>query len=159
MERKTRSIPMDNLFELVLLQLENGGRARLRVTGCSMEPMLRNLRDSVELIPVSGKLNKGQIALYRRANGQYVLHRIITVTEDGYICCGDNQAMREPVSHDQLLAVVDGFVRKGKKYTLNAWGYRLYTALFVGLFPLRRYYIAIKRRFARLRNKLFRKNR
>lgn len=151
----TRTIPMDSLSELIALQLENGGRARLTVTGDSMLPMLRHRRDAVELIPVSDRQRKGDIVLYRRADGQYVLHRIIALEGEGYICCGDNQVMREPVSHAQLIAAVDGFIRNGKHYSIHWTGYRLYTALWVGLFPLRKYYIPIRRRLGRLRRKLF----
>lgn len=149
-----RTIPMEELSELVMLQLEKGGRARLTVTGWSMQPLLYNRRDVVELVPVSGKQKPGDIILYRRENGQYVLHRIIALSQEGYICSGDNQAVREPVAHDQLLAVVDGFIRKGKSYTLNAPGYRLYATVWVKLFFLRKPYIAIRRRIGRLLSKM-----
>lgn len=149
-----RTISMEELSELVMLQLEKGGRARLTVTGWSMMPLLYHRRDAVELIPVSGQQKAGDIILYRRENGQYVLHRIIALTEDGYICCGDNQAMRETVFHTQLLAVVDGFTRKGKRYTLHAPGYRLYTAVWVKLFPIRKYYISLRRYLGGIRRRL-----
>ena len=145
---------MEKLAELVMLQLEKGGRARLTVTGWSMMPMLRNCRDIVELIPISGRQKSGDIIFYRRENGQYVLHRIIAVTEDGYVCCGDNQAERENVLHTQLLAVVDGFIRNGKQHTMDETGYRLYTAAWVKLFPVRRYYIALRRCLGGIRYKL-----
>lgn len=148
-----RTIPMDELSELVMLQLENGGRARLTVTGCSMQPMLRHRRDTVMLIPVCDTQKPGDIVLYRRETGQYVLHRIIAKTRDAYICCGDNQAVRESVAPSQLLAVVDGFVRKGKTYTLDHPGYRIYTWVWVKLFFLRGAYIAVRRYFGRLRRK------
>lgn len=149
-----RTIPMEELSELVLLQLEKSGKARLTVTGCSMQPMLYHRRDVVELVPVGDRQRAGDIILYRRESGQYVLHRIIACTESGYICCGDNQAMREAITHDQLLAVVERFTRKGKRYTLDAPGYRLYTWVWVKLFPLRKYYIAVRRCLGRLRSKL-----
>ncbi|MBR2309101.1 MAG: S24/S26 family peptidase [Oscillospiraceae bacterium] len=145
MERNIRSIPMEELFKAIRIQLENGGRARLTVTGRSMLPLLRAYRDAVELIPVSGPQKKGTIILYRRESGQFVLHRIIELTENGYICCGDNEAIREPVSQEQLLAVTDKLIRRGKRVALNNLSYRVYTALWVGLFPLRGIYIKIRR--------------
>ena len=150
MDIETHAIPMESLAELIQLQLDNGGRAKLTVTGCSMLPMLRNRLDVVELIPVSGKQKKGDVILYHRDNGQYVLHRIIAVDEQGYICCGDNQFMREPIKQDQLIAVVDSFTRKGRYYSVSAFGYRIYTAVWVGLFPLRRCYLAVRRPLGRL---------
>ena len=145
METKKRSIPMEELYKVVSLQLENGGRARLTVTGRSMLPLLRAYRDAVELIPVSGQQKKGTIILYRRENGQFVLHRIVALTENGYICCGDNEAVREPVAQEQLLAAVDGLIRKGKTVTMKNLSYRGYVALWVGLFPLRGFYIKVRR--------------
>lgn len=152
-----RTIPMEALSELVLLQLENGGKARLTVTGCSMQPMLYHRRDAVELKPVESRQRPGDVILYRRENGQFVLHRIIGETPEGYICCGDNQYMREQVAHTQLLAVVEGFTRKGKRYTTEALGYRLYTWVWVKLFFLRKYYIPIRRYLGRIRSKLRRR--
>lgn len=151
---QNRLIAMENLSELLMLQLEKGGRTRLTVTGCSMQPMLVHHRDVVELIPVSQKQKAGDLILYRRKTGEYILHRIIAEADGGYICCGDNQAMREPVDHDQLLAVVDGFVRKGKHYTVEDPGYRLYTAVWVKLFFLRKPYIVVRRCLGRLYNKI-----
>lgn len=148
MQRQT--MPMESLVQLLLLQMDNGGRARLTVTGYSMMPMLRNGTDAVELIKAVEKRKKGDIILYRRENGSYVLHRIIGLSDGGYVCCGDNQAMREPVSAQQVIAVVDGFYRNGKHYALNHAGYRLYTAICVGLVPLRGVYIAIRRPLGKL---------
>ncbi len=142
---KQRRIPMESLMELLNVQMEKGGSARLTVTGCSMMPMLYNRRDTVTLIPADGKEKKGDVILYKREDGTYVLHRIIAVTEEGYICCGDNQYMREPVFRQQVLARVTDFTRKGKNVTVEKKSYKLYTSLWVGLFPLRRFYIPLRR--------------
>ena len=154
---ETRTIPMEQLAELITLQLEKGGRAPLTVTGSSMMPMLYGRRDTVELIPAAYRQKKGDIILYRRKSGRYVLHRIIGLTADGYICCGDNQATKEFVCHEQLIAVVNGFVRKEKTYAMNTPGYRLYRWLWVNLFFLRPGYIWLRRRLGRLRKQLRKK--
>ena len=44
-------IPMAELAELIKIQLEQGGRAELTVTGSSMHPLYHNRRDKVILIP------------------------------------------------------------------------------------------------------------
>lgn len=143
-----REIPMESLMQLLQVQLEEGGRANLTVTGCSMHPLLRNRRDSATLVP-AGKQKKGDIILYRRESGQYVLHRIIKVEKDVYICSGDNQVMREPVKQEQILAVVGDFTRKGKVYAIDHPGYCLYTWVCVELFCLRKYYLFVRRHLAR----------
>lgn len=153
----TVTVPMESLAEVIELQLQRGGRANLTVTGSSMMPLFRNRQDSVILRRVEGRQEKGEIILYRRDNGQYVLHRIIGLSPHGYVCCGDNQYERENVRQDQLIGVVESFVRKGKSYALSHPGYRFYKAVWVGLFPLRRGYITLRRPLGRMRTRLRRR--
>ena len=155
----TITVPMESLVSLIRLQLEQNGHADLTVTGSSMLPMLRNRRDSVRLIPVGGQCKQGDIILYRRENGMYVLHRVIGLQGTQYICCGDNQAEREDVAHHQLIAVVSGFTRKGKYYSVTHCGYRIYQTLWVCLFFLRPLYIKMRRPLGRLRERLRKKYR
>ncbi len=145
-----KNVPMEELVPLLQLQMETGGSARLIVTGYSMMPMLRNRKDSVMLALPSGKEKKGDVILYRRGNGAYVLHRIIGKATDGYICCGDNQYMCEPVSAEQVIGVVTAFCRNGIKCGVQKWTYRLYVMLWAGLFPLRGVYISARRCLGRL---------
>lgn len=145
MDITTNAIPAKELMELIRLQLENGGCARLPVTGYSMKPMLRHGKDAVYLRPVDPRQKKGDLILYRRNNGSFVLHRIVRVVQEGYFCSGDNQWEREFVAHSQLLAVENGFVRQGKTYAHDHPGYRIYRFLCVALFCLRRPYIGIRR--------------
>ena len=147
-------VPMETLMEVISLQLANGGKALLAVTGNSMEPMLRHHRDSVMLVPAEGRQEKGTVILYRRDNGKYVLHRIIALTEDGYICCGDNQKEKEAVSSNQQIAAVASFIRKGKHVSVENKMYRLYTFLWTEAFFLRPGYIAVRRALGRIYRKL-----
>lgn len=147
---QTMKIPMDSLIHVILLQLQNGGRANLIITGCSMRPMLHEHRDSVTLVPAGDRLRKGDVALFQRDNGRYVLHRVIQVQQDQYQFCGDNQKELEPVEHRQVIAVMDSFTRKGKQHTQKECIYRLYSWLMVNGFFLRKYYIRLRRRVGRL---------
>ena len=146
-------ISMEDVVQLVQVQLRNGGIAQLNVTGYSMMPLLYHRRDRVQLAPATGDEKVGDVIFYRRDNGRYILHRIIQVTQDGYICCGDNQAEKEKVARQQLIAVMTAFTRNGKVYDISGWGYRLYTALWVKLFWLRPAYISLRRRLGCLMHK------
>ena len=148
MEKKT--IPMETLVPLLQLQMEQGGQASLTVTGSSMRPMLVSYRDSVLLTPVNGQLHLGDVILYRRASGQYVLHRIIKQTEP-MICCGDNQWQQEEVFASQVIACVSAFCRNGRQYAVEDMAYRLYVWLMVRLFFLRRPYVVIRRALGNIR--------
>ena len=94
-----------------------------------MLPMLRQGQDSVVLSPLPKRLRKFDLPLYRRSNGQYVLHRIVK-SGDSYTCMGDNQFVKETGLHrGQMIGVVTAFTRGGKKYTVDQWQYRLYCYL------------------------------
>lgn len=134
-----RAVPLDEMSPLLLGLIEQGVDVTFRVTGCSMSPLWANLRDSVVLTKCDPlKLKKGQVPFYRRANGKYILHRIIKVNKDTYNMIGDNQSEVEfDVPKSAVLCVVKGFYRKGKYYSCDAFTYRLYTFLWVNLRPLR----------------------
>lgn len=148
---KISNIPMESLAEILFLQMESGGKARLVVTGWSMHPTFRNRKDVVFLIPVSRELKKGDLILYQRKSGQYVLHRIVSRPKNGaFICCGDNQWEKEPVTLEQVIAVTDGFIRGGKEFPENTRGYRLWVSFWLMLFPVRRPILAVRRLLGRL---------
>lgn len=148
---KNVAIPMEELVQILQLQLQTAGVARLVVSGSSMQPMLRHRQDAVELAPVTRNLKKGDLILYRRENGNYVLHRILRAKGEDLVCCGDNQYRTEKVSARQALAIVTAFTHKGKTYLVTDKGYRLYVTLWVGLHPLRWAYLGPRRVFGRIR--------
>ncbi len=84
------------------------------VQGVSMRPFLRN-GDFAYLVALPDKVKKGDILLFRRKNGQYILHRVYKIRKDGlYLMLGDSQQVPEPVLPDQLRAKV-AFVRCGNQ--------------------------------------------
>lgn len=151
---KTVILPTEQIMEMVRLQLQEKNCASLNVTGTSMRPMLRHLQDRV-LLKKPEKLKKGDIILYQRENGKYILHRIIYKEKDGYICCGDNQWEREQIRDSWVIAVVTDFYKKEKRYSVCHKGYRLYAWLWRILFPVRRPILWIARKLYRIGKKLF----
>lgn len=130
--------------------LAAGEAVQFTINGTSMRPMLYWGRDQVILGPVPEKLKKYDLPLYRRDNGQFVLHRIVEVGET-ITCVGDNQiALETGLRKDQMLAVAVGFIRNGKKYSVNHRAYRLYCRFWHYTRPIRRIYhwfkYGIKRR-------------
>ena len=82
------------------------------VKGVSMRPFLRD-GDFAYLVSLPRKLKRGDIVLFQRKNGQYVLHRIYKILKNGsYLLLGDSQLEPEPVNAGQLRAKVS-FVRIG----------------------------------------------
>lgn len=142
---KKVQIPMEELMPLLQLQMDTAGSAYLSVTGYSMLPMLHHGKDTVILEPIKESPAKGDLMLYRRRNGAYILHRILKKKPEHYVCCGDNQFKKEIVEPDQMLAVVTGFTRNGKQYTSASKGYRRYVKLWVALHPVRWIYLGPRR--------------
>ena len=140
-------------MKVVELQLSQTGCASLSVTGNSMWPMLRHMKDRVLLAPVKA-LKRGDIILYQRDNGQYVLHRILKKKDSYVLCAGDNQLEKEQVEISWVLASVTDFYRGGKRYGVTAAGYRLYKNLWIMLFPVRRVLLWTARRLVWFKNKI-----
>ena len=145
-----RQVRLDELMPLIQEQLGEGKRVKFMPRGTSMLPMLRQGYDSVILAPADKGIKPGDIALYKNKHG-YILHRVIRLGKESYYFCGDNQAVLEEVSPDQILAVVTAYTKRGKLCQLTAPGYRLYRTIWVRWFCLRKYYIAVRRWLGRMR--------
>ena len=89
----------------------------------------------------------GDVLLYKRDNGTFVLHRIIGEDEEGFIMCGDNQFLKEHgIKDENIIGLVAYFVRKGKKLTTDSPKYKLY----IKALPLLRFFKMIKNRIGRV---------
>lgn len=107
------------------------------VNGSSMFPMLRNKKDTVIIRPLTGKLKKYDVALYRKRN-MYVLHRVVKVMPDGYIICGDNCTNLEmDVMDEQIIGKLEGFYRGERQISIDGLAYRLYCRIWVAAYPAR----------------------
>ena len=70
---------------------------------------------SFYLSKITAPLKRGDMILYRRSNGMYVLHRILRVEAESYTLLGDAQTDPEPgIRTQQILARVSAVRRKGK---------------------------------------------
>lgn len=147
-----KTISMSDMVVIINEQVELGGKVEFTPRGVSMLPMLRNNKDIVVLKKKPDRLKKYDLPLYVRDNGKYVLHRVVKVCDDGsYVMCGDNHVTKEPgITHEQIIAVVCEFTRKGKKYSCNDLGYRCYCRIWYAILPLR----YILRRMRRILGKL-----
>ena len=151
------SVRLEQMLPLIQERLAAGESVQFSPKGTSMRPTIYGWRDQVVLSPLPEKLEKYDLPLYRRDDGQFVLHRIVKV-EETFTCIGDNQFIYEPgVRQDQMLALATGFYRKGKYYSCDGKGYKLYVRLWCGSRPLRHFVHCAYHGVMRRVKKLFKK--
>lgn len=120
-------------------ELNEHGKYLSAPSGNSMEPLLHDKKNAVEIVSAVHPLKKGDISLHIRDDGTSVLHRIIKVNEGSYLICGDNCVTPELVDADKVIGVATRFYRNGKWISVSDKRYLLYSRIWVGTFPIRRY--------------------
>lgn len=78
--------------------------------GVSMLPMLKTGRDSVVVRKKEARLRPLDVALYRRGE-KYVLHRVVSLVEGGYVIRGDNCYADELVPEECVFGVLTEYFR------------------------------------------------
>ena len=148
---QTHSVPMSARSPLIGEILSSGGDVVLTVTGHSMEPMLHDRVSRVRLT-APRTLKRGDLPLYRRADGTYVLHRITAVDADSVTCCGDAQWILERgIPRASILAVTEAFDRhSGRWVSADSALYGAYWRVWLALRPLRHLAVGGMRRIKRL---------
>lgn len=130
------------------------GRPVVTMTyGDSMEPLLFHRNTRVVIQKAEGILKRGDLPVYRRPSGQFVMHRVIRVKDGCYYTRGDNRCGAERVPVDWVLGVVTEIYRKKRHIYVTDRSYRVYVAVWNMIYPLR--YVLYRGR--RLRNKWTRK--
>lgn len=121
----TEQIPLCELWPLIREVFDRGGSYLLSPGGVSMLPTIRPGEDRVRLIPPVFPLQVGQVALFRRENGSFVLHRVYRRKKRGdqyvYTMLGDNQLYPERgIRQEQVLALAEGRERAGRYRTFRS---------------------------------------
>ncbi len=144
-------VAMAELLPMIEDSFRQGLTVTLGVTGSSMVPLFRHKRDSVILSPCNPlKLRRGDVPLYRRLDGKFVLHRILRVKKDTYTLAGDAQSELEVgLPKTCVIAVMTGFIRKGKTVSCRSLRYRMYSSLWMLLRPVRPYLFRVVSRLRR----------
>ena len=138
-------VPLDQLAPIMTECMEQRQEVVLTITGNSMSPFLRNKKDQVVLTACDPTaLQPGDVPLYRRRSGRYVLHRIVE-RDDGvsrtrygvdeplpsrcdslrFTMLGDAQWQEEPgIAPNQIVAVATAFISRGKRWECDSEAYR-----------------------------------
>ncbi|MCR4645304.1 MAG: S24/S26 family peptidase [Oscillospiraceae bacterium] len=132
--------------------LEQNGTMTYSNVGISMLPLLKEGRDLFTIVKKGEeRCKKYDVVLYRRPPDHYVLHRIIKVRSNDYVIIGDNCINKEyGIKDSDIIGVMTGYVRKGKKHDVSEFGYRLYSHLWVDFVAVRILCTRIKFKLKRL---------
>lgn len=108
--------------------------------GTSMLPMLKNRRDTIVVKAKTERLKPLDVALYKRGN-LYILHRVLKVTDTGYIIRGDNCYYDEIVPEEDVIGVLTEFFRKKTHYYCTDEKYLKYVKKRIKHYKSRRFFV------------------
>ena len=138
MESKVRILSEHELIPPLLELLEETDNVPLIISGGSMTPFLVHYRDTVYLSKIRRPLKRGDMVLYQRDSGKYVLHRIYRTESGTYTMVGDAQTKLERgIRPDQALALVTAVRRKGKYLESGSFWWVFFEKIWIRIVPLR----------------------
>lgn len=123
-----QSLNLEELFPVIAEVIASGGEFRLYPRGVSMLPLIKQGTDSVVLVSL-GDVAVNDMVLYRRDDGQFVLHRVVKIKGDEYVMCGDNQYELEyGIKRKHLLAGVSCIYHGEQRVSFDSDEYKSYVA-------------------------------
>ena len=130
--------------------LDRHGSLTYSSVGVSMLPLLRQGRDLFTVIKKGPeRCRPGDVVLFRRADGQPVLHRVLEDRDEGYVIMGDNCVEKEYGIRDgDILGVMTGYVRAGREHSVGERAYKAYTSFIMHTVSLR---VRLKKAGARIK--------
>ena len=144
--------PSAEWLKLILPVMREGYMLKICPNGTSMAPFLAGGRDEAVLALLTDDftLKKNDVVLYRIKNGIHVLHRICRINKNGIYTLGDFQSKREgPFHRNEIIAVADHIIRKGKKINRGDRFYLVLITVWRWLGPFKRHvaggYFMLKR--------------
>ena len=110
-------VNMETLLPFIEEAFSRGLDFQIPITGTSMNPLLYQNRDYVKIEKPVLPLKKGDIPLYRRRDGAFVLHRVVDIKENGeYVMCGDNQFILEyGITDANIIGIAKTLIIDGKE--------------------------------------------
>ncbi|MCM1333506.1 MAG: S24/S26 family peptidase [Bacteroides sp.] len=136
----------------------NAGRAVTTPThGISMKPLLTEGKTLVLVEPLDRPLTVGELPIFLREDGKYVIHRVIGADAENYYTRGDNCLNYETVPKGQMLGVVTEIYRGEKTLRVTDRRYRLYVAVWRTLTPLRLGWKRLRVRLSQAKKRILKK--
>jgi hypothetical protein len=132
-------------FAIDVLKSHEGKTITLPLRGRSMRPFLEDERGDRALLQVAPVYKKGDVVLAEIKPRRFVLHRIVDISGNKVTLRGDGNLACEHCTISDVRAKAIAFYRKGsdKADMTDGWRWRIYSALWTRLLPIRRYLLFI----------------
>lgn len=128
-------------FKNATLQFETNDEILGLTVGNSMLPLFRSNKDIAVVEKINRKLKVNDVLLYRKSGTEdLILHRLIKITDNGFVIRGDNCYNREiNVKPEDILGILKAFKRNDKYYECDkSNAYKFYVFYIRASYPLRR---------------------
>ncbi|MCC3869643.1 signal peptidase I [Terrisporobacter mayombei] len=156
MEKTTRKVSTHDLFPIIEELLAMDRQAIFTVKGRSMLPFIGDNRDQVVLDKKDfSNLKVGDIILFKNKYNNYILHRIYSISQEGYLTIGDgNLHFDGYVKKDEIIGVVIKIIRKNKEIDCNSKYWKSIFYIWMKLLPLRGTMLKIYSNSSKLKRKI-----
>lgn len=140
MENNKRIVDIHTYMPVLCELLSQGKEVAITITGNSMSPFLVHERDEIFISPSSGLWKKGDMALFKRTSGEYIMHRICRVEKNGdcYFVGDAQQIIEGPIDPSQIFGKITSVKRKGKWIGPGDFWWEFFEHLWINIIPLRR---------------------
>lgn len=154
----TRKIPIEEWLKMA----SNGSSitARIQLNGVSMQPLVRRNRDYVTIMPLDRDVMKGDIVMFLRDDGMYVVHRVRYFSEDTVTTLGDNCSYEDrPIPRERVYGLITKVERGKKTLMVDTPFWRGIGRVWMAVLPIRRIIYFVRRKIraclARVYKRLF----
>lgn len=141
-------MPNSTFIPEILNILDEGHSVTIPLKGNSMRPFLQDGRDKAILVSSKNKeFRKGDVVLAEVSDKHFVLHRIANIDKNNVVLLGDGNIAKEYCAVADVKAIATAFYRKGRDKADYVTGrkWKLYSSIWVFLYPIRRYLLFILR--------------
>ena len=147
-----KHIDLNEYMPVVIELINQGKEVPIVASGNSMTPFLVHQRDTIFVTKAPKMLRRGDMVFYKRATGQYVMHRIHHINKHNeYFITGDAHSEIEgPIRRNQIFGCVKKVVRKNKIITDKNLVWKFFSIVWIRIVPLR--HVIIKT-YTRIRKK------
>ena len=133
-----RNVDTRQYVSMLCELVREGKEVSMLITGSSMSPFLLSHKDTICFKTPWRPLRRGDMVFYERQSGQFVMHRIYKVRDEGLYIVGDAQHEIEgPVNPNQVFGLVTKANRRGKWIGPKDFWWKFYAHIWIRLVGLR----------------------